>query len=83
MRRRRHGPADVAARRARRVLELEVGVVLLFLLGGAALALREFLVGEHVAVPSFSSRCIGTPTISVPGHLPCRSGSPHAVRGTV
>ena len=33
-------------------------------------------------VPNRSSRCIGTPTMSVPGHLPVRSGSPHAVRGT-
>ena len=32
-------------------------------------------------MPSSGLRCIGTPTMAVPGHLPWRSGSPHGVRG--
>ena len=33
--------------------------------------------------PNCSGRSSGTPIMAVPGHSPCRSGSPHGVRGTV
>src|SRR5262245_33175050 len=38
---------------------------------------------SSLRVPRFRGRCSGTPTKSVPGHIPSISGSPHGVRGGV
>src|SRR5262245_8819232 len=48
----------------------------------ASLAVNSVSVNS-LRVPSESARTRGTPTKSVPGHTPCRSGSPHGVRGGV
>ena len=36
---------------------------------------------KYARVPNSGARCNGTPIISELGQIPCRSGSPHAVRG--
>ncbi len=48
----------------------------------ASLAVNSASVNS-LRVPNESARTRGTPTKSVPGQTPCRSGSPHGVRGGV
>src|SRR5215469_4634230 len=38
---------------------------------------------RRALVPNSLGRSIGTPTMSMPGHTPCRSGSPQGVFGGV
>ena len=80
MLRRRLPTAELAERYAR-VVEIEVGQVLIRLAGGLRLTLGELGVGKTLRVPNDSGRCSGTPAMFVLGHLPSRFGSPQDVRG--
>ena len=86
VRRRRRHAADVAQRDdlGGRLLEIEVEHVDLSLAAAACFsrALNSSSV-RNSRLPNCAGRSKGTPTMSVPGQIPCRSGSPHGVFGGV